>query len=443
MSTHKVVWSEGMFLQPQHFQQQDRHFNYLLQETYWQTSPYGSGFSELALDQDLLRQGKVSIRRARGVMPDGHCFNIPQEDAQPPLLDIPEQTRNCVVCLALPRYRLGGSNYAYPSEGGVSRYGITSTPVDDEINPNSEKNSVDVAAPELRIVTDNADLSGFAVLPMARILERREDSSVVLDENFIAPCLDINVADRLSSFQSELSGLLQNRAEALAANISDSNSISSAEFADYLMLTVINRYIPLVTHFEGQGRVHPHQLYLLYASMAGELSTFSSKSKRPPPFPLYVHDNLQDSFAPIVASLRQSLSKVIERNAVSLPLVMRNYGIRVSAISDRSLVGSAQFILAAKADMDADKLRQLFPNVCKVSSVEKIRELVNLALPGIKLIPQPVAPPQIPYHAGFAYFDLDRSSDHWSSITNSGGFAIHIGEGFPGLELEFWAIREP
>ncbi|MFT7285901.1 MAG: type VI secretion system protein ImpJ [Halieaceae bacterium] len=443
MSTHKVVWSEGMFLQPQHFQQQDRHFSHLLQETYWQSSPYGSGFSELALDTDLLRQGKISIRRARGIMPDGHCFNVPQEDTQPALLDIPEQTRNCVVCLAIPRHRLGGVNYSYPAEGGVSRYIITDSSVGDEVNPNSEKNSLDVAAPALRVLTDTSDLSGFAVLPIARILERREDSSVILDENFVPPCLDIAVSERLSSFQSELSGLLQNRAEALAANISDSNSISSAEFADYLMLTVINRYVPLVSHFEGQGRMHPHQLYLLYAAMAGELSTFGSKSKRPPPFPLYMHDNLQDSFAPIVASLRQSLSKVIERNAISLPLVMRNFGIRVSAINDRSLVGSAQFVLAAKADMDADKLRQLFPNLCKVSSVEKIRELVNLALPGIKLIPLPVAPPQLPYHSGFAYFSLDKTSDHWSSIINSGGFAIHIGEGFPGLELEFWAIREP
>jgi type VI secretion system protein ImpJ len=442
MSTHKVVWSEGMFLHPQHFQQQDRHVNYVLQETYWQTNPFGFGFSELALDRDLLRQGKVSVRSARGVLPDGHCFSIPQYDQQPPILDIEDGARNVVVSLALPRHRAGGVNYSFPDDTAVARFRVMPAAVMDEATPGGEQNTVEVAAPALRLVTDAVDTSGFAVLPVARIIEKREDSSVILDENFVPCCLDVSVSERLNSFQSELAGLLQHRAEALAANISDSNSISSAEFADYLMLTIINRYVPLVSHYESQGRLHPHDLYKLYLGMAGELATFSSKTKRPALFPVYQHDNLQDSFAPLMASIRQSLSKVIERNAISLPLVLRNYGIRVSAITDRSLVGSAQFVLAAKAEMDADKLRQLFPNVCKASSVEKIRELVNLALPGIRLIPLPVSPPQIPYHAGFAYFELDRSSDHWSSIKNSGGFAIHIGEGFPGLELEFWAVRE-
>lgn len=442
MSTHKVVWSEGMFLHPQHFQQQERHFDYVLQETYWQTNPFGWGFSELALDRDLLRQGKISVRSARGVLPDGHCFSIPQADQQPPILDIEDGARNVLVSLAVPRYRGGGNNYRFPDDSTVSRFCVRNAAVIDEVTPGGEQNTVEVAEPSLCLITDAIDSSGFAALPLARIIEKREDSSVILDENFVPCCLDVQVSERLSSFQSELAGLLQHRAEALATNISDSNSISSAEFADYLMLTIINRYVPLVIHYESQGRLHPHDLYNLYLGMAGELATFSSKSKRPPPFPVYQHENLQDSFAPIMNSLRQSLSKVIERNAVSLPLVMRAYGIRVSAITDRSLVGSAQFILAAKAEMDADRLRQLFPNVCKASSVEKIRELVNLALPGIRLIPLPVSPPQIPYHSGFAYFELDRSSDHWSSISNSGGFAIHVGEGFPGLELEFWAIRE-
>jgi type VI secretion system protein ImpJ len=176
--------------------------------------------------------------------------------------------------------------------------------------------------------------------------------------------------------------------------------------------------------------------------MAGELATFSHKGKRQQPFPPYQHDALQDAFAPLMMSLRQSLSKVIERNAISLPLVLRNFGIRVSAIADRSLVGNAQFILAAKADMESDRLRQLLPNVCKFSSVEQIRELVNLQLPGIRLVPLPSPPPQIPYHSGFTYFELDKTSDHWNGLKNSGGFALHVGEGFPGLELEFWAIRE-
>lgn len=442
MSTHKVVWSEGMFLHPQHFQQQDRHFHHRLHETYWQANPFGWGYSELKLDTELLRQGKACIRAARGVMPDGHVFNVPQDDQQPPILDVPEDARNYLILLGLPRHRGGGENFRFADDNSVARFVITPTDITDEVTPSADEMKLEVAKPSLVIVTDTVDISGFAALPVARVIEKREDSSILLDDNFVPPCLDAKVSERLASFQSELAGLIQHRAEALASHVSDTTSISSAEFTDYLMLTTLNRYAPLVSHFEGQGLVHPHNLFTLYLSMAAEISTFTNKSKRPPPFPVYQHDDLQNSFAPLMNSLRQSLSKVIERNAVSLPLVMRKFGVRVSAITDRSLVGQAQFILAAKAEMDMERLRQLFPNVCQISSVERIRELVNLALPGIKLISLPVSPPQIPFRSGFAYFELDRSSDHWNSISNSGGFALHVGDGFPGLELEFWAIRE-
>ena len=442
MSSHKVVWSEGMFLHPQHFQQQDRYFHHTLHELHWQNNTFGWGFSELSLDQNLLRQGKLSLTRARGILPDGSCFSVPQANPQPPVIEVADKTRNTMVYLALPLHRAGGQNYVHGEGTQVARFGIQQSTVMDEVVAGGEENIVEVAQPNLQIGLEPQDLSGFAVLPLARILEKREDSSVILDENFIPCCLDVAVSERLKSFLSELAGMLQHRAEALASVISDSNNINTAEFADYILLLTINRYAPVVIHLENQGLLHPQGLYTLFLAMAGELATFSHKSKRPQPFPPYQHENLQDSFAPLMTSLRTSLSKVIERNAISLPLVLRKFGIRVSAITDRSLIGSAQFILAAKAEMESDRLRQLLPNVTRFSSVEQIQKLVNAALPGIRLIPLPTHPPEIPYHAGYTYFELDRSSDHWSGLKNSGGFALHVGEGFPGLELEFWAIRE-
>jgi type VI secretion system protein ImpJ len=55
--------------------------------------------------------------------------------------------------------------------------------------------------------------------------------------------------------------------------------------------------------------------------------------------------------------------------------------------------------------------------------------------------PVPVAPRQIPYHAGFAYFELDQSNELWTQLKTSGGIALHVAGEFPGLSLELWAIR--
>jgi type VI secretion system protein ImpJ len=53
-----------------------------------------------------------------------------------------------------------------------------------------------------------------------------------------------------------------------------------------------------------------------------------------------------------------------------------------------------------------------------------------------------VAPRQIPFHAGFNYFELERGGELWKLTERSRALALHIAGEFPGLELEFWAVRE-
>nr|MBP7660224.1 type VI secretion system baseplate subunit TssK [Burkholderiaceae bacterium] len=82
-----------------------------------------------------------------------------------------------------------------------------------------------------------------------------------------------------------------------------------------------------------------------------------------------------------------------------------------------------------------------FPTQVKIGPVEKIRDLVNLQLPGVSLRSLPVAPREIRYHAGFNYFELDTSHELWRQLAQSGGLALHLSGEFPAIEFEFWAIR--
>jgi type VI secretion system protein ImpJ len=127
---------------------------------------------------------------------------------------------------------------------------------------------------------------------------------------------------------------------------------------------------------------------------------------------------------------------------VSIAIEPRKYGISVGVIADRKLIGNAEFVLAVNADIPAEKLRRHFAGQAKIGPVEEIRQLVNSALPGIGLRPLPVAPRQIPYHAGVVYFEVDPSSAYWGKMTTSGGIAIHVSGDYPGLRMELWAIRQ-
>ena len=140
-------------------------------------------------------------------------------------------------------------------------------------------------------------------------------------------------------------------------------------------------------------------------------------------------------------SLRESLSKVLTQAAISIPIEPKKFGISVAIVTDRSLYGSAVFILAARADIPSEELRRRFPAQLKIGPVEKITDLVRLQLPGVPVHAVPVAPRQIPYHAGYAYFELDQTDTLWDQLKNSGGVAMHVAGEFPGLALEFWAIR--
>ncbi|MCV5233200.1 type VI secretion system baseplate subunit TssK, partial [Escherichia coli] len=61
----KVVWAEGMFLRPQHFQQQERHLDFLIQGRSLSAQPFYWGFSELTLDTQMLALGKVALISAQ------------------------------------------------------------------------------------------------------------------------------------------------------------------------------------------------------------------------------------------------------------------------------------------------------------------------------------------------------------------------------------------
>jgi Uncharacterized protein conserved in bacteria len=132
---------------------------------------------------------------------------------------------------------------------------------------------------------------------------------------------------------------------------------------------------------------------------------------------------------------------VLEQHAIELTLQPRQYGVLVCPVSDLKLLGTATFILAATAQCDSETLRHRLPAHLKIGPVERIRELVNLHLTGIRIKPLPVAPRQIPFHAGKTYFMLELSAQDIAQLEQSGGFALHASGEFTELELNFWAIR--
>jgi len=439
----KVVWSEGMFLRPAHFQQHVRYVEALVERRCGALHGHPWGFTALELDGALLRLGKVAIARASGVLPDGTPFDIPENDRAPAPLDVSSAGMGGgVVSLRLPVRRSGAPELVFPEEDRVARYVADEVDAIDTHTPGHASTPIQVGRLDLRLALDDPGHGGeFARLGVARVIECRDDGSVILDDAWLPPALDCRALPALHGFIRELQGLLAQRAEALAARVSAAGRGGMSEIADFLLLQLVNRAGAQATHLATHGSVHPEAFYAFALSLCAELATYTRPDKRAPALPAYRHHDPQKAFHPLMTELRRSLSTVLEQSAIALPLEQRKYGMRVATIADRTLLGDATFVLAARARLPGEELRRRLPAQAKVGAVEQIRELVNLQLPGIALRPLAVAPRQLPYHAGAAYFELERGGEAWAALGRSGGFALHVSGEFPELDVELWAVR--
>ena len=439
----KVIWSQGMFLQPHHFQQEARHVEHLIDLRVRATGPHAWGFSELVLDEGLLALGRVGLVRASGVLPDGTPFMIPSTDAAPLPLALKPDVKGEIVYLGAPVARSGVTeiDFGDASSHELCRFRAVNEELRDHTNAGDEPEPIQTGALNLSLVSARDATDAYALLGVARVVELRADNQAVLDRGYIAPQTRIEATAQLSATALLLHGLIQQRARLLASRMGQlGHGIS--EIADFLMLQSLNRAEPVFRQHAGAPHVHPSEFHLACVQLAGDLSTFASELRHAPEFPLYRHVDLNATFAPVVEALRGMLSVVLERNALQIELADRGRGVRTGVFPDPALARNSNFVLAVNAQLPSEQVRQRFPSQSKLGPADRLRDLVNLQLPGVAMRLLPTAPRQLPFHAGFHYFELDRSADLWKQIERSGSLALHVAGDFPGLELELWAIRQ-
>ncbi len=440
-SRNRVIWREGLFIKPQHFQQQQRHSDYALHARLSALSDYFYGLQSLAINEDYLGFGRIALVGATGILPDGTVFNIPNDDVLPTPLEITDASvANQKVYLALP---LSVSGVNEVNQGGqvATRLQAHRHDVRDLHSEGGDVVSLEVGRVSLRLMLEREDRSAYASLAIARILDKRPDGGLVLDPNFMPCSISVSAIPTLKRFLGESAGLVAERARSLSQRIAAPGQQGVADVAEFMMLQLLNRAQPQLSHLARLGTLYPERLHEALVQLCGELMTFTDESRLPPEFPAYRHDDQQVSFEPVMLALRQALSTVLSPRAVSIQLRKHQYGVMVAMVNESELMQSADFVLAVRARMPQEQLRKQLLQQTKVASSDKIRELISLQLPGIPLLPLPVAPRQLPYHAGYSYFQLDRQSPAWQMLAVSNTLAFHIAGDFPELDMQLWAIR--
>lgn len=442
MNNKKVIWSEGLFIQPQHFQQQERYVEDLIAHRATHLGKYFWGCCRLKIDLGLLTLGKMAVLECAGVFSDGTVFDVPITDESPLPLEVPTGIHDTVVYLAIPLRRAGCPDVGMKNSTDTYRYHVGVANVSDNNSTGGVEAQIQVGDLNLRLVLGSEDLTAYTCIAIAKIKESCFDRSIILDDNFIPSCVDLHSSTVLTKFMVELTDLLRYRGETLAQLIVSDVHNATSEMLDFMLLQIVNKWQPYLTHLMNLSNIHPSFLYGILLLLAGELAVFTRAERRPLQLPIYDHYGLQQTFSLVFAELRRSLSMVLEQNAIAIKLEERQYGVWVAAVADKTLFGNAIFVLAVYADVPINDVKAQFSAQVKIASVEHIRNLVTKALPGIDLQLLTIPPRQIPYHTKYAYFMLNNSHSMWTSLAKSGGIAFHVSGDFPGLKLELWAVHE-
>lgn len=446
----RVVWSEGMYLGPHHFQVQSRYFEDSIRfvtSNLWFES---YGLIGVQLDAEALRNGTVSLIHARGILPDGLPFQIPESDPLPPVrqvLEIFPPTRDKVtVLLAIPPRKPGGVNCVPVAEAPATpdaRYWAESHVLSDETTGRDEK-PVHIGRKNMRIVLDT-ELSGDEIaLPIARIM-RDGAGSFMYDPQFIPPSVDLAASVRLMDMTQRLVEILEEKSTALSANKKATGKnwaeYSTTDIARFWMLHAVHAALPPLRHLLLTRRGHPEELYREMVRLGGALCTFAIDS-HPRSLPLYDHRNLDKCFNALDDHIRRHLETIVPTNCISIPLTKAADYFWAGEITDQRCLDRARWVFAIYSPIGEAEIITRTPALAKVCSQRFIGELVKRALPGLSLTHLKVPPSAISTRVDTQYFGVSRAGPCWDTMVLTRQVGIYVPGDLPDPKIELLVVLE-
>jgi len=448
-SLRRIVWSEGMYLGPHHFQAQSRYFEDLVD---FATSNLGFepyGVMGVEVDQEAVRNGTVSLVHARGILPDGLTFNMPECDPVPAARNITElfpPTRTSLgVLLGVPPRKPGGVNTAMAeneARNGV-RYMAEPSVMADEISGRDEK-AVKLGRKNIQLYLDTEISEDLVTLPIARIM-RDGAGRFAVDPDFIPPCLNISASEKLVLMLRQLLDILGEKSSTLAqqgrAASTAASGFSAQEIANAWLLHAANSALASLRHLASAKHPHPEELFVELSRLGGALCTFSLDS-HPQQLPLYDHQNLEACFQALDQHIRRHLELIVPSNVVTIEMKkLRDY-YWGAELTDSRLFDRSRWFLGIHGRLGEAQLIDLTPKLVKVCSAEFIQKLVSRALPGLTLTHLPAPPAAISPKIEAQYFLIDKAGPCWEHTVKTRKLAMYVPGEIPGPELELIVVLE-
>lgn len=445
----RVVWSEGMYIGPHHFQAQNRYFEdsvHFATSSLW-FEPYG--FTGFQIDAESLRNGTFALRHARGVFADGLSFLMPEYDPLPAPLNIadafPAMQDNVEILLAVPEHKPDGLNCALtPAERGSSpRYFAEERSLADE-NTGRDAKTVDLGRKNIQFLTGGDAPPGMITMPIATV-RRQGLGQFVLDDRFIAPSLQVGAAPPLVAMLLRLLDLLTEKARSvvrpkdLGANTA--SGFSAEGISNAWFLHCLNSSLGPLRHLCLSKRGHPEEVFAEMSRLAGALCTFGLDSD-PAMLPLYDHLHPTACFEALDRHIREHLELIVPSSCVPIALTRSAIYFWEGRVLDERTLNRSRWIFAIRSPIGEADLIERTRRLVKVCSKEFVPRLVERALSGLTLTHLSVPPPALSPKLEYQYFAVDKGGPCWDHLIRTREVGVYVPGELPDPQIELSVILD-
>ncbi|QGP53556.1 type VI secretion protein, family [Piscirickettsia salmonis] len=434
MDTGKVVWSEGLFLKPHHFQQQDRYFETLLTQHQLSLHKYAWGIKSITISSIDLQQSKLTIQQCSAIFPDGTFINAGQGDISSLTLDNIET--NTIIYLAITKSNEVGLEVDLEGTPSKTRYNAIRKKVKNTTDSLNEYEDLIVSKLNIFLTTDNN--ADFEYIPILQFSKYKSDNTPTFRTDFFPPLLYSQGNPAIQSLLEDSVQILQQRRHSLATRFADNSSIDRG-MVGLLILQSINRYLPLLEHALDHNHIPPIKIFEYLLQLINEVATFTTKPRYYEKI-TYDHIHLYNSFHKLNQALHQVLNYVIEDNIIEIPINYMDNSVFLGSLE--KITPNHRIILAVSGKINKDIIRNQLPYLIKIASPDEINDLIRLQLPGIPIDTIIRLPYNIPFYENTSYFEINHFHDKWESLIHSRSIAMHISDFIPDMKLYLWAMKE-
>ena len=448
----RVVWSEGMFMAPQHLQQMDVYHEALLEARIAAAPGPAWGVADVEIDAAALQLGDVAVNRFFGVLADGVviAFDRGRGDAPPQRAirgHFAPTSASLEVYVAVPREREGSPSYGVMGQeaGRRPRWIRSNQDVADACSGGSEV-EVEFGAPNVEILFGDELRGDVEAIKVAEIV-RNQGGVAVLAEDYVPPIFRVGASAWLMRELGKLLTLMVARQRHLAESGRQRDAANAevlgADVSRFLLLSGLNAQIPVLRAVIESGDFAPFALYLELARFTGLLGTFSAEGMVSA-VPRYERSDLRATFAGLLQLVTSQIGASSVESAIRIRLERRPDGAFAGRLRDERSLSARRFFLAASSELPEAQLAEQLPRRAKIAPASDIQKFVQAALPGIPFQVTHRPPVQIAVRAGVVYFAIDTNHALWRNVVHERGIAIYVPNSLAnaGLALDIQVIPE-